>query len=349
MARKPWEPDYEIVAPTPMRQAIGERTQTSIRDLPQFDATRWVNAQALVEDRAGRKSAGADPLPSHNDYLLKLCGLVLEEMPLKKKVFGEVEEFIGDDTILATNTSSLSITEMAADLKKPERVVGFHFFNPVAVMPLLEIVKGKKTDDVTLSTAFAMGKKIKKTSILMNDSPAFLVNRLLTRWMAEIMKIVDESKNDFKQIDDYCVSLGFPMTPFSLLALVGPAVALHVAETLKGAFGDRFYISEGFKKMVELKKPGVYDWEGNVDPEVASGWPRGDKEFTQDEVIDRFLTALTEECRMILDEGVVSDAKDIDTCMIMGAGWPFFMGGLTKYLDQKGYSKKVTGKPLASS
>jgi 3-hydroxyacyl-CoA dehydrogenase len=133
------------------------------------------------------------------------------------------------------------------------------------------------------------------------------------------------------------------------LALVGPAVALHVAETLKGAFGDRFYISEGFKKMVELKKPGVYDWEGNVDPEVVSGWPRGDKKFTQDEVIDRFLTALTEECRMILDEGVVSDAKDIDTCMIMGAGWPFFMGGVTKYLDQKGYAKKVTGKPLASS
>jgi 3-hydroxyacyl-CoA dehydrogenase len=82
---------------------------------------------------------------------------------------------------------------------------------------------------------------------------------------------------------------------------------------------------------------------------VASGWPRGDKEFTADEVIDRFLTALTEECRMILDEGVVSDAKDIDTCMIMGAGWPFFMGGITKYLDQKGYAKKVTGKLLASS
>ena len=274
---------------------------------------------------------------------------VLEEMPLKKKVFAEVEGFIAEDTILATNTSSLSITEMASDLKKPERVVGFHFFNPVAVMPLLEIVKGEKTDDVTIATAFAMGKKIKKTSILMKDSPAFLVNRLLTRWMAEIMKIVDESSNDFKEIDNYCVSLGFPMTPFSLLALVGPAVALHVAETLKGAFGDRFYISEGFKKMVELKKPGVYDWEGTVDPEVASGWPRGDKKFSQEDVIDRFLTALTEECRMILDEGVVSDAKDIDTCMIMGAGWPFFMGGVTKYLDQKGYSKKVTGKPLASS
>lgn len=274
---------------------------------------------------------------------------VLEEMPLKKKVFAEVEAHIKPETILATNTSSLSITEMAKDLKNPERVVGFHFFNPVAVMPLLEIVKGAKTNDVTLSTAFAMGKKIKKTSILVKDSAAFLVNRLLTRWMGEIMKIIDESNNPFKEIDEYCVTLGFPMTPFALLALVGPPVALHVAETLQKAFGNRFYISPGFRKMVELKKPGVYDWNGNEDPDVVAGWPRGSKKFTQQEVLDRFLAALVEESRMILDEGVVSNAKDIDTCMIMGAGWPFFMGGITKYLDQKGYSKKVTGKPLASA
>jgi 3-hydroxyacyl-CoA dehydrogenase/enoyl-CoA hydratase/carnithine racemase len=273
---------------------------------------------------------------------------VLEEMPIKKKVFAEVEEHIPAETILATNTSSLSISEMASDLKHPERVVGFHFFNPVAVMPLLEIVKGEKTSDQTLATAFAMGKKIKKTSVLVKDSAAFLVNRLLTRWMGEIMKIIDEGSNPFKEIDEFCVSLGFPMTPFSLLALVGPAVALHVAETLRNAFGDRFYISEGFKKLVELKKPGVYDWEGNEDPDVVGAWPRGDKAFTKEQVLDRFLEALTEECRMILDEGVVADAKDIDTCMIMGAGWPFFMGGVTKYLDQKGYSKKVTGKLLAS-
>jgi 3-hydroxyacyl-CoA dehydrogenase len=272
---------------------------------------------------------------------------VLEEMPLKKKVFAEVEAHIKPETILATNTSSLSITEMAKDLKNPERVVGFHFFNPVAVMPLLEIIKGAKTNDVTVATAFAMGKKIKKTSILVKDSAAFMVNRLLMRWMGEIVKVVDEGNNSFKEIDEYCVSLGFPMTPFALLALVGPAVGLHVAETLNKAFGDRFYISPGLKKMVEMKKPGVYDWNGNEDPDVVANWPRGGKKFTKQEVIDRFLTGTTEECRMILDEGVVSNAKDIDTCMIMGAGWPFFMGGITKYLDQKGYSKKVTGKLLA--
>ncbi len=192
-----------------------------------------------------------------------------------------------------------------------------------------------------------MGKKIKKTSVLVKDSAAFLVNRLLMRWMGEIIKVVDEGKNSFKEIDEYCVTLGFPMTPFALLALVGPAVGLHVAETLNRAFGDRFYISPGFKKLVELKKPGIYDWNGNEDPDVVANWPRGSKTFTQQEVIDRFLTGVTEECRMILDEGVVSNAKDIDTCMIMGAGWPFFMGGITKYLDQKGYSKKVTGKLLA--
>ena len=117
---------------------------------------------------------------------------VFEEMSVKKAVFADVEKAVSPECILATNTSSLSITEMAADLEHPERVVGFHFFNPVAVMPLLEIVKGERTDDATLATAFATGKALKKTTILVKDSPSFIVNRLLGRFMGEVGKIVDE-------------------------------------------------------------------------------------------------------------------------------------------------------------
>src|SRR5690606_27812993 len=116
---------------------------------------------------------------------------VFEEMSVKKSVFADVEKVVSPECVLATNTSSLSITEMASELEHPERVVGFHFFNPVAVMPLLEIVKGEQTDDATLATAFATGKGLKKTTILVSDSPSFIVNRLLGRFLGEVAKAVD--------------------------------------------------------------------------------------------------------------------------------------------------------------
>ncbi|MDT4936890.1 MAG: hypothetical protein QOG80_561, partial [Pseudonocardiales bacterium] len=175
---------------------------------------------------------------------------VFEEIQVKKQVFGEVEDFVSPEAILATNTSSLSVTEMAADLKFPERVVGLHFFNPVAVMPLLEVIKAEKTDDATLATAFAVGKMLGKTSILVKDSASFVANRLLGRFMGEISKVVDQGT----PIDVADSSVGgiAPMPPFVLLALVGPAIALHNSETLHGAFGDRFYVSENLRRIVVL-------------------------------------------------------------------------------------------------
>ena len=147
-------------------------------------------------------------------------------MDVKKKVFAELEQFIAPETILATNTSSLSITEMASGLEHPERVVGFHFFNPVAVLPLLEIIKGSKTDDATLATAFATAKSLKKSAVLCGDKAGFVFNRLVTRTLGEVMSAVDEG-TPFDVADNAIAELGMPMSPFTLLALVGPAVALH--------------------------------------------------------------------------------------------------------------------------
>lgn len=113
-------------------------------------------------------------------------------MSVKQKVFAEVEEYVSADCVLATNTSSLSVGEMASQLRHPERVVGFHFFNPVAVLPLLEIVRGERTDDAALATAFATGKALKKSCVLVKDAPAFVVNRVLLRLLAEIVRTVDE-------------------------------------------------------------------------------------------------------------------------------------------------------------
>jgi 3-hydroxyacyl-CoA dehydrogenase len=276
---------------------------------------------------------------------------VFEEMPIKQLVFAEAEEVVSDTCILATNTSSLSITEMASKLEHPERVVGFHFFNPVAILPLLEIIKGEKTDDVTLVTAFECAKKIRKNAILVKDSPGFLVNRILTRFMGDCVQMVDEGA-EFEQIDDAVLSLGLPMAPFDLLALVGPGVAFHVAEILHHAWPDRFPISEHMKRLAEAKITSIYQGGGpskKINPKVAEIWQdKGDKEFVNEEIVDRLLTNLTYEIDLILKEKVVPDPKDIDTAVILGAGWPFFNGGITFYLDVEGYTPKVLQKVFFS-
>jgi 3-hydroxyacyl-CoA dehydrogenase/enoyl-CoA hydratase/carnithine racemase len=272
---------------------------------------------------------------------------VFEELAVKKQVWAEVEAVVSPECVLATNTSSLSITEMAADLEHPERVVGFHFFNPVAVMPLLEIIKGERTDDATLATAFATGKGLKKTTILVKDSPSFIVNRLLGRFMGEVAKVVDEG-TPIEVADKAFAGLA-PMPPFILLGLVGPAIALHNNETLAKAFPDRFYVSENLRRVVAAKKPAIYTWpEGKpvVDPEVEALFekPADPVVLSTEEVRERVLGVLADEARRMLDEGVAQAPMDLDLAMITGAGFQFWNGGLTPLLDREGVSEKVTGR-----
>lgn len=270
---------------------------------------------------------------------------VFEDLKVKQQVFAEVEAVVSAECVLATNTSSLSVTAMAEGLEHPERVVGFHFFNPVAVMPLVEIVRADQTDDATLATAFSVGKSLKKSCVLVKDAPAFVVNRLLTRFMNEVTKAVDEG-TDFETADNALAPLGLPMTPFTLLQLVGPAVAYHVSETMHEAYPDRFYVSDNLGKVVEAGKNAIWSWDGgtqHVDPEVAELFVQGDAPLSGDEVRERAMSALAEEIRLMLDEGVVAEAEDIDLCMIMGAGWPFHLGGITPYLDRSGTSEQVNG------
>jgi 3-hydroxyacyl-CoA dehydrogenase len=271
---------------------------------------------------------------------------VFEDLKVKQQVLAEVEAVVSDTCVLATNTSSLSITAMASQLAHPERVVGFHFFNPVAVLPLLEIVRAERTDDATLATAFAVGKKLKKSCVLVKDRPAFVVNRILTRFMGAVTSAVDEG-TEFKAADRALEPLGLPMSPFVLLQLVGPAVAHHVSETLHEAFPDRFSVSENLGRLVAAGKTAIFTWDSGtqeVDPEVAALFQQGDAPLTEEQVRDRALSAIAEEVRIMLDEGVVAEAQDIDLCMILGAGWPFHLGGITPYLDRTGVSERVTGK-----
>jgi 3-hydroxyacyl-CoA dehydrogenase/enoyl-CoA hydratase/carnithine racemase len=299
----------------------------------------------LSPDKSNRLKALITGSTSKSDFADAdfVIEAVFEEMDVKKKVFAEVEAVVSPECILATNTSSLSVTEMSKDLKHPERVVGFHFFNPVALMPLLEIARAEKTDDSALATAFAVGKGLKKSCVLVADAPAFVVNRLLNRFLGEIIACVDEGAS-FADADAAVHALGLPMEPFVLVQMVGPAVAQHVAQTLNGHYPDRFHVSEKMAELVRQGIPGVWLWDdkGNktLDPRVAAIFGDQPSTMTPDQILDRALIALEEEARLMLDEGVVTEAQDLDLCMILGAGWPFWLGGFTPYLDRNGISSK---------
>jgi 3-hydroxyacyl-CoA dehydrogenase/enoyl-CoA hydratase/carnithine racemase len=255
------------------------------------------------------------------------CDLVLEavveEMDVKQRVFAELRE-LAPDAILASNTSSLSVGEMGAD-------VGMHFFNPVAVMPLVELVRAAGTDDVALATAWDMTQKLRKRGVVVQDAPGFVVNRVLTRMTSALMDALEHG-NTVEETDEAVLRLGLPMAPSVLLQMVGPRVAYHVLETMHEAYPDRFPLSPTLRNYADGKDEIV----------VVEQAPR-----SVEEVTETVLEALADEIRHLLEEGVVPEAADVDTCLLLGAGFPFFLGGVTRHLDEMGVSERVCGRLLA--
>jgi 3-hydroxyacyl-CoA dehydrogenase len=255
---------------------------------------------------------------------------VFEELEVKKQVFAELELVVRDDCVLATNTSALSITDMAADLRRPERVAGMHFFNPVALMPLLEVVRAAETDDVALATVWDVAEKMRKRPILVNDAPGFVVNRVLTRMTRVIMDALEHG-TPVEEVDQAVMSLGMPMAPSVLLQMVGPRVANHVLERMHDAFPERFPLSPALAAMAEGGEPVVLE----------------DAPRTGEQIVEEVLEAVADEIHLLLEEGVVAEAADVDTGLLLGAGWPFFLGGITKHLDQSGVSDRLFGHTFA--
>jgi 3-hydroxyacyl-CoA dehydrogenase/enoyl-CoA hydratase/carnithine racemase len=256
------------------------------------------------------------------------CDLVLEavfeELETKKRVFAELREHTEPEAVLATNTSSLSVTEMGAD-------VGIHFFNPVALLPLVELVRTPDTDDRTLATAWTFAEQLRKRPVLVRDAPAFVVNRILTRLMVTVLDALERG-TDPEEADGAILRLGLPMAPSVLLQMVGPRVANHVLETLNTAYPDRFPLSQTLADYAEGKD------------EIAV---REQSPQAPEEILEAALEAIADEIGHLLEEGVVAEAKDVDTVLLLGAGWPFWLGGITKHLDKTGISEKMLGRPLA--
>ncbi|WP_347757283.1 3-hydroxyacyl-CoA dehydrogenase NAD-binding domain-containing protein [Agrococcus sp. ProA11] len=274
---------------------------------------------------------------------------VFEELSVKQQVFAEVEPHLSETAVMATNTSSLSVEQIGANLANPERLVGFHFFNPVAVMPLIEVVKTPSTDDATLATAMRVAKDLKKNAVITRDTPGFVVNRVLAKLLGEAMHAVEQGSS-FEDVVEAQRAFGFPMDPFVLLDLVGLKVGAHVLDTHHGAFPDRFFESRALHELAEqgilLEKDSKGEVKG-IDKRarkiVAKHTPADAEPLSVEELRLRIEDGLADEIKRMLDDQVVEAAQDIDLCMILGAGWPFQMGGITPFLDRSGASQRAFG------
>lgn len=339
--------------PVVMREIDDERVSAGLAGI-----RRLVEGQAakgrISADEANRVLASI----SVSTDLQTLAGAdlvieaVTEVMALKQRVFAELEDVVAPDAVLATNTSALSVTEMSAQLRHPGRVVGIHFFNPVAQMPLIEVVRTQGSSDAAVATAFALAKKLGKTAVGVADRPGFVVNRLLLRMLAEVAAAVERG-TPVQVADAALRPLGLPMGSFALIQLVGLPVALHVLGSLHAELGERYPLSPGLERLAAEGRRVVPEPDGagaelDVDPAVQDAFevPADAEALDEAGVLDAVLTGLTEEIGLMLDEGVVGSPDQIDLCMVLGAGWPIHLGGITPYLDRTGYTQKVLGRRL---
>lgn len=254
---------------------------------------------------------------------------VFEDQKTKRSVFRQLEEHIEPDALLLTNTSALSVTDMARGLKHPDRVLGFHFFNPVAVLPLVELVRTPLSSETALVTAWSLAGSLGKTAVPVADTPGFVVNRLLTRLFSEILAEIDKG-GDPVTVDRSLSPWDLPMTPLQLIGYIGPSVQQHICDRLHRAYPARFGRSASLTAIVKAGLPGFFDENGKVPP-AALFLPAEPHGVDPDRVRLRVRHALAQEAQLLLDEGVVATWEDINRCMILGANFP--TGGLTRLLE----------------
>lgn len=277
------------------------------------------------------------------------CDLVVEavaeRLEVKRKVLATFAERVREGAVLATNTSSLSVDAIAAELPAPERVVGLHFFNPVDRMPLVEVVRGARTSPEVVRRAARLALDLGKTPVVVADRPGFAVNRLLGPYLDEALRLFEEGASP-KDLDQRARAFGLPMGPFELLDQVGLDVAAHAARSLSEAYGERMQSSALLAPLVEAGELGVktgrgiYLHEGrekrlNPRLERPAGAPAA-SELWGPEQLDRLLLPLVNEAARCLEEGVVEGPAELDLAAVFGMGFPPFRGGPLRWADARG-------------
>lgn len=272
---------------------------------------------------------------------------IVEDLEIKKNVLRELEPHVSNECIVATNTSTLSVSEMQRVLDHPERMGGFHFFNPVDRMPLIEVIRGNGTDDVTVASLVALAKRLGKTPVVVNDGPGFLVNRILGPYLNEAGHFLVEYGN-ISAIDRAFVEFGMPMGPLRLLDEVGLDVAQKAGKVLAAAFGERVVPSPALDELVaegRLGKKagrGFYRYDGKKetpDATVLALVGVDSKPVPASELIERALGLMVAEGARCLDDDIVGTPGELDLAMVMGTGFPPFRGGLMRYADTYGLDR----------
>jgi 3-hydroxyacyl-CoA dehydrogenase/enoyl-CoA hydratase/carnithine racemase len=309
-----------------------------------------VRSNALSPERAGqlreRFTATADRNRlAEADIVLEA---VLEDADIKGRVLCDIAEVVSSTCVIATGTSSLSVTDLAGAIPRPQRVIGLHFFNPVDLLPLLEVVHTELTDEATRATADAFGRRLGKVIIEAADRPAFVFNRLILRFFGQVLRYAEEG-TPLPEAEAALEPLGLPMAPTQMITFTGLPLITMVTERLHEVFPDRFPAPASLRAIVDAGKTGFYIHQGKeriVDPEVYALAVRPETLVvrTPEEVLDGALTALAEEIGLLLDDGVVDDPRDVDLAMLVGGNFPLHLGGITPYLDREGYSERVTGR-----
>lgn len=310
--------------------------------------TRAAKKRVFTPEEAKRKFELIEGTLSYDgfDDVDLIVEAVVERMPVKQQVLREVEERVSEAAVFATNTSSLSVTELASAARRPERVVGLHFFNPVHKMPLVEVIRTDQTSPEALATAFNFVLALGKTPVIVADRPGFLVNRLLAPYLNEAGHLVREG-NGVGEIDGAFKEFGMPMGPLRLLDEIGFDIAEHASREMAASLGDRARPSEVVRRLRQDGRLGRKNGRGfyryergrekEVDPAVERMYPRDAAgASTPEEMRRRCLYLMVNEAAYALSEAVVASADEIDLAMVMGTGFPPFRGGLLRWADQEG-------------
>ncbi|CAG4906666.1 fatty acid oxidation complex subunit alpha FadB [Paraburkholderia saeva] len=347
--------------PVLLKDVRQEALDAGVREAERLLA-RQVKAGRLKAEKAKSTLAAISPqldFAGFRDVDL-LVEAVVENLDVKKRVLSDIETEVRDDTVIASNTSSLLIDDIAQGLRRPENFVGMHFFNPVPAMALVEIVRGVNTSDEAIATVVKYAVAMGKTPIVVRDCPGFLVNRILTQYVRAFLLLVEEGA-DFLQIDRVMEALGWPMGPACLQDVIGMDVSSHVVDVISAGYPGRMPAmpQNALNLMVSLGRHGqksglgFYTYERDESGKLAKTTASDthellkklqrtdDRKFSDSEIVERMMLPIIVEAAVALEEGVVASSAELDTALLLGIGFPSSLGGAFKYADWLGMAEVV--------
>lgn len=330
-------------------KVLAAGVQKVLEEVSYNKLTKGPDPQRAVKFAALLNATASDSELAVADLVIEA---VVESPDVKRQLFARLEPHLRDDAILASNTSTIPITRLAENLKRPERFCGIHFFNPVRKMPLVEVIRGRQTSDETIATAVAYAKSIGKSPIVVNDGPGFLVNRLLLPYMNEAIELLLDGA-EISAIDKAARSFGMPMGPIALFDVVGLDTAFYAGRVMYDAFPERIMVSPVVPALIKAGRLGQKSGAGffKYTPGKDRGEPdptlepllgpmiRGKQKFSEQQLTARLFLPMLLEATRVLADRIVRDVRDVDLGLIFGLGFPPFKGGLLFWADTLGAAK----------